>query len=118
MVTERYVVRSDQNPMHKVADGERVWHRMGDVGYLDEHDRFWFCGRKSQRVRSSVQVMFTERCEAIVNCHPRVFRSALVGVGPAGHQRPVFVVEVWPDQPIQSGDDQQQLIAEPLVGVA
>ena len=26
------------------------WHRMGDVGYLDEQGRVWFCGRKSQRV--------------------------------------------------------------------
>ena len=23
---------------------------MGDVGYLDEQERFWFCGRMSQRV--------------------------------------------------------------------
>ena len=26
------------------------YHRMGDLGYLDEQGRLWFCGRKSHRV--------------------------------------------------------------------
>ncbi len=84
MVTERYVVRSDQNAMHKVADGDRIWHRMGDVGYLDDQDRFWFCGRKSHRVTMSDRTLFAIPCEAIFNAHPTVYRSALVPRG----QRP------------------------------
>ena len=27
-----------------------VWHRMGDLGCIDEKGRLWFCGRKSHRV--------------------------------------------------------------------
>jgi len=33
------------------------------------------------------------QCEAIFNQHPDVFRSALVGVGPRGSQRPVVIIE-------------------------
>jgi len=37
--------------------------------------------------------MYTDRCEPIFNRHPAVSRSALVGLGPAGAQRPVLVIE-------------------------
>jgi olefin beta-lactone synthetase len=37
--------------------------------------------------------MFSVCCEAIFNEHPDVYRSALVGVGPKGCQRPVIVIE-------------------------
>ncbi len=92
VVTDRYVTRTEANALHKIADGDRVWHRMGDVGYLDEDERFWFCGRKSHRVTTATEVMYTIPCEAIFNQHPAVYRSALVGVGPPP-QRPAVVVE-------------------------
>lgn len=93
MVTQRYVVRSDQNEMHKVADGEYVWHRMGDVGYLDDRDRFWFCGRKAHRVVMEDRTLFTVPCEAIFNNHPSIARSALVPRGDRPHQTPVMIVQ-------------------------
>ena len=37
--------------------------------------------------------MYTICCEALFNAHPAVFRSALVGAGPAGKQVPVLIVE-------------------------
>ena len=70
---------------------------MGDVGYLDELDRLWFCGRKNQRVRTAHGTLFTIPCEAVFNSHPKVKRSALVGVGKVGDQRPVIIVE--PEKP-------------------
>jgi acyl-CoA synthetase (AMP-forming)/AMP-acid ligase II len=84
--------------LHKIrerwADGgpERVWHRTGDLGYLDEAGRLWFCGRKSQRVRTADGDLYTVCCEGVFNAHPLVRRSALVGVG----QRPVVCVETEP----------------------
>jgi acyl-CoA synthetase (AMP-forming)/AMP-acid ligase II len=83
-------------PNDAEVEGERegnLWHRMGDVGYLDDECRFWYCGRKSQRVISKEGTLFTECVEAIANTHPAVRRSALVGVGPPGQQTPVLVVE-------------------------
>ena len=97
VVTQRYVTRVDQNALHKVQDGDRVWHRMGDVGYLDDQGRFWCCGRKSHRVLTARGTLFTEPCEAIFNSHTAVHRSALIGIGEAGKQQPVIVAEPWPE---------------------
>ena len=104
MVTHCYVVRSDQNPFHKVTDGDRIWHRMGDVGYLDERDRFWFCGRKAHRVTMGKRTLYTVPCEAIFNEHPAIYRSALVGRGNRPNQQPVMIVE--PHQPNMNGNEQ------------
>jgi acyl-coenzyme A synthetase/AMP-(fatty) acid ligase len=85
---------------------------MGDVGYLDERDRFWFCGRKAHRVENVKGVMFTIPCEAILNQHPMVYRSALVGIGERTRQMPVMIVETWPEYRPQTPKDERQLLAE------
>lgn len=97
VVTDRYLTRLEANALHKIQDGETFWHRMGDVGYLDEQQRFWFCGRKSQRVETANSTLFTIPCEAIFNSHPQIYRSALVGIGLPGSQLPAIVVEPWPE---------------------
>jgi acyl-CoA synthetase (AMP-forming)/AMP-acid ligase II len=102
VVTTEYVTRTDANAIAKIDDNdEGFWHRMGDVGYLDEQNRFWFCGRMSQRVpflqrKGDPENLFTIPCEAIFNTHPDVFRSALVGVGPRAELCPVVIVEPLP----------------------
>ncbi len=78
-----------RNPKSEVG----AWHRTGDVGYLDEEGRFWYCGRKSQRVETASGPMFTECVEGIINTHPAVGRSALVGLGTRGAQTPILIVE-------------------------
>jgi acyl-CoA synthetase (AMP-forming)/AMP-acid ligase II len=105
VVTREYVTRTEANALGKIADGDRVWHRMGDVGYLDDRERFWFCGRLAHRVLTAEGPLYTIPCEAIFNEHPQVFRSALVGVGPAGQQRPVMIVEPRPGQLPQTAQD-------------
>ncbi|MBA4018627.1 MAG: peptide synthase [Pirellula sp.] len=94
VVTRRYVTRVEANAMAKIEDEDGFWHRMGDAGYLDGQDRFWFCGRVAQRVQTADGTLFTDPCEGIFNQHPALFRSALVGVGPVGAQRPVIVCEL------------------------
>ncbi|MBC7853701.1 MAG: AMP-binding protein [Pirellulaceae bacterium] len=119
VVTTEYVTRVDANALHKVKDGEKLWHRMGDVGYLelpadndDRGQRFWFCGRKSHRVMTASGTLFTIPCEAIFNQHERIYRSALVGVGSPGQQRPVIIAEPWPEKRPRDEQDRQQLISE------
>ena len=65
--------------------------------------------------------MFTVVCEAISNLHPKVYRSALVGVGAAGQETPVMIVEpqqdAWPTNPANSkslvDEVKQQLASHP-----
>lgn len=112
VVTREYVTQTEANPLHKIQDGPSFWHRIGDVGYLDEQGRFWFCGRRAHRVRTSAGEMYTEPCEAVFNTHPSVYRSALVGIGSAGNQRPVIAVECWPAKKPQSAGEESKLLEE------
>ncbi|MEW6710798.1 MAG: peptide synthase, partial [Candidatus Riflebacteria bacterium] len=46
------------------------------------------------RVQAADRVLFTIPCERVFNQHPKVFRTALVGVGKPGEQVPVICVEL------------------------
>jgi len=96
-VTRNYFQREQATKLAKIPDGERFWHRIGDVGYLDDEDRLWFCGRKAHIVDTPKQRLYSVRCEAIFNNHPQVYRSALVGLGPE-RKTPGIVVEPEPGQ--------------------
>ncbi|HWU69742.1 MAG TPA: fatty acid CoA ligase family protein [Pseudoxanthomonas sp.] len=74
--------------------GERIVHRMGDVGYFDGEGRLWFCGRKTQRVETAEGPLYTEQVEPVFNTIPGIRRTALVGVGDSGRQRPVLCYEM------------------------
>ncbi|TWT61601.1 Long-chain-fatty-acid--CoA ligase [Rubinisphaera italica] len=91
--TREYFNRPDATALAKIPDGNQFWHRMGDMGYFDDENRLWFCGRKAHIVRTAQGLMYPVCCEPIFNQHPRVYRSALVGVGEAGKQQPVLIVE-------------------------
>lgn len=97
--TERYYGRDASTALAKIRQGERLRHRMGDLGYLDAQGRVWFCGRKSHRVRTASGDLYTVPCEMPFNTHPAVYRTALVGLGAPGQQRPVLCVERDPDGP-------------------
>jgi len=93
----------------KIPEGAGFYHRMGDLGYLDERGRLWFCGRKAHRVVTPQGTLFTIPCEGVFNTHPSVFRSALVGVRRNGALEPVLCVEL---EPAAHGDSKEPLRAE------
>jgi acyl-CoA synthetase (AMP-forming)/AMP-acid ligase II len=114
----RYVTREECNALAKITDvskragrssaphgGEDAparftssewsqWHRMGDVGYVDEQKRFWYCGRKSHRVETADGVIFTDCIESVLNTITFVRRTALIGIGARPRQTPVIVYEL------------------------
>ena len=92
-VTAEYKFDPEHNRAAKISDGERIWHRMGDIGRIDADNRLWFLGRKSHRLETEHGLVLPVPQENIYNTHPAVRRSALVGVGPQGVQLPVLVVE-------------------------
>ena len=94
MVTREYDAMEDATRQAKVSDGDRFWHRMGDLGYRDGEGRLWFCGRVAERVVTGAgAVLYPECCEQVFNRHPRVYRTALVGIGPANDRVPGIVVQ-------------------------
>ena len=98
LVTRNYFERPDSDALAKIKDRNSFWHRMGDVGWKDSKGRIWFCGRKSHRVVTENRTLFTIPCEAIFNNHPRVYRSALVGIRPRSRQKPVICIELKRDK--------------------
>lgn len=107
--TPGYFRRPDDDARSKIQDGDGFWHRMGDVGYLDGEGQLWFCGRKAHRVESVHGPMYTVCCEAIFNQHPQVKRSALIGLGERGSQRPIIVIECFDDAQPNNQVEQQRL---------
>jgi acyl-CoA synthetase (AMP-forming)/AMP-acid ligase II len=98
-VTDSYFNRPAATALAKIRErlsdgGERVVHRMGDLGWFDRDGRLWFCGRKTQRVQCVDGPLYTEQVEPVFNAHPEVLRTALVGIGGAGAQQPVLCVEL------------------------
>jgi len=104
-------------PAEDPADQHAVWHRMGDVGYRDERGRLWFCGRVAECVETKQGVIYTDCVEAIFNRHPRVARTALIGLGQAPVQKPALVVEPVPGQFPRTRDEREKFAAE-LRGLA
>lgn len=109
VVTRAYENNESENRLSKIKDDCHFWHRIGDMGYLDNQGRLWFCGRKAHRVFAKDKTMYTIPCEAIINEHPDVFRSALVGVkGPDGFEIPVIIIEPNSD----CSREESELLAE------
>lgn len=113
-VTQKYVTRVEANRYSKIKDGEgRVWHRIGDVGWIDGQDRFWFCGRKAHRVETPEGPLFSVPCEAILNQHSDVARTALAGVPVPGnpkYREPVVFIEPKPEKFPKTEAEQTALI--------
>lgn len=116
-VTREYDGLPEATTAAKIADGARVWHRMGDLGSLDAEGRLSFFGRRVEKVRAADGDLPTESIEPAFRQHPQVFRCALIGLGEAPAQIPALVVE--PRAGAFPADDKarERFIAE-LRGVA
>lgn len=69
------------------------WHRTGDVGHLDDGGRLWIEGRLAHVLVTADGPLAPVGPEQHVERVPGVRRAAVVGVGPAGVQQAVAVVE-------------------------
>ncbi|MFC6887094.1 MULTISPECIES: fatty acid CoA ligase family protein [Actinomadura] len=92
-VSDPYLHQPAATRRARIVDGERIVHRMGDLGRFDERGRLWFAGRASERVRTADGELYTDQVEPVLAAVPGVHRTALVGVGPPGAQIPVLCVE-------------------------
>ena len=81
-VTPSYYEAAKNTRLAKIyTDQEDVWHRMGDLGYLDDDGKLWFCGRKAHHFAINKTTFYSIPSEAIFNAHPDIKRTALVSLG-------------------------------------
>lgn len=93
-VTPGYFELPEENLKAKITQHGKLWHRVGDVGYLDQDQNLWFLGRKTHRVK--VNDSFTHysiRVEAIFNQHPAIKRSALIQIMKNDSVTPALAIE-------------------------
>ena len=114
--TDSYYNRPQATAAAKIREtlaggGERIVHRMGDVGWFDDQGRLWFCGRKTQRVETAAGPLYTEQAEPVFNTVPGVRRTALVGVGEFGRQVPVLCYELLPGTDAAAVEPQLRALA-------
>ncbi|MDP9996918.1 alpha/beta fold hydrolase [Pseudarthrobacter sulfonivorans] len=72
------------------------WHRTGDVGHFDAAGRLWVEGRLAHLVTAPGSVVTPVGAEQAIEQLDDVGLAAVVGVGPAGTQAVVAVVETVP----------------------
>lgn len=114
VVSEGYVSQPEADAAAKMLDAEtgRIWHRLGDAVKVDERGRLWFQGRVAHRVLTADGTLFPIPVEAVFNQHPRVYRTALVGVGVAGVAHPVLCVEMEAGEPRDGGYEVREELLE------
>ena len=105
-VSREYLSRPEATAASKVSEGGRVWHRMGDMGYLDANGQLYFCGRRVHVVTTTDRTFHSVPVENVFNRHPQVTRTALIGID----GEPALVVE--PRSRSLTPDARRRLAAE------
>ena len=105
-VSREYLCRPEATAASKVSEGGRVWHRMGDMGYLNTDGQLYFCGRRVHVVATADRTFHSVPVENVFNRHPQVSRTALIGVD----GQPALVVE--PQSRSLTPDARRRLAAE------
>ncbi|MBC61132.1 MAG: peptide synthase [Zetaproteobacteria bacterium] len=102
----------------KISDSDGgIWHRMGDLGYFDEDNKLWFCGRKSHLVEIDNKKHYSINCEDVFNQHPDVQRSALIQSS-LSKTRIVSIVIERKDRKTKLSQEQHNFFKQDLLNLA
>ena len=73
--------------LHSTGDAETkfrvantIWHRTGDLGYLDEQGRLWLLGRCSAKIMDGRGTLYPFAVECAASHFPQVKRAALIAL--------------------------------------
>jgi acyl-CoA synthetase (AMP-forming)/AMP-acid ligase II len=92
-----YLDNPEADRENKVRDGDRVWHRTGDGGFLDDQGRLWLTGRVKHRVRRAGDTWWGLPVELRALSVPAIAHAAYLGLpDPRLGQRAVLCVEIPP----------------------
>ncbi|HEY1348111.1 MAG TPA: AMP-binding protein [Ktedonobacteraceae bacterium] len=70
--------RGDEESKFRV-DGA-IWHRTGDLGYMDTQGRLWLLGRCAAQIKDRLGTLYPFAVECAVSSHPAIKRAAAVQV--------------------------------------
>ncbi len=80
--------RGDEETKFKVTG--QVWHRTGDLGYVDAQGRLWLLGRCAAQIIDERGTLYPFAVECAASHHTKVKRTALV----QHHRRRLLAVEL------------------------
>ncbi len=92
-ISKKYFELPEANKKSKILEGSKLWHVIGDLGYLDLSGNLYFCGRTTHLVEYQGAIYYSEPCEIPFNLHPKVSRTALVKLDSG---EPAIVIEPLP----------------------
>lgn len=95
-VRERYDRLWRQDRVSRLGITDRRGHRTGDVGHLDADGRLWVEGRLQHVVTTPAGVVTPVGPEQRIEQVDGVGRAGVAGIGPAGTQQLVAIVETVP----------------------
>lgn len=108
VVTHGYDANEAATRASKIPSERGPWHRMGDLGWIDDEDRVWFCGRVAHALRTPDGLAGPVPVENVYNAHPKVARSALV----ATSEGPTLVIEPLDRGSMRSSSARDTLVNE------
>ena len=92
-VTESYDQLTDETRFAKIIDRDKIWHRMGDLGFLDQRGRLWVVGRRTERVIASDKEEYYPDCIEPLFCkYSKVDRAALIKYATKNRIEPAIVI--------------------------
>lgn len=79
-VTLEYFKRPALNAEVKLREGEsnKLWHKMGDVGYIDESGMAWFLCRKKYVYSTKSGNVYPDQMEQFYNHHLGIYESSVI----------------------------------------
>ncbi len=81
--TKKYYNREEANALSKINDKTtgRFWHRMGDMGRIDDQGQIWFCGRRSHAFKhSNGTELYSIPIESFFKSIPKIKKVALIKI--------------------------------------
>jgi acyl-CoA synthetase (AMP-forming)/AMP-acid ligase II len=91
-VSLSYYNNLNANLNQKILINNKIWHRTGDIGRIDNENRLWYYGRKCYIVKTKKHNIYTS-IEAIFNKHSFVKKSVLIGIDKNNHQVPIICIK-------------------------
>lgn len=89
-----------------VDDKGAVWHRTGDLGYLDSDNRLWLVGRVHNAIERGNEWLFPVKAEILLKRLPFAKHVAFLGISdPLIGERTCAVVSPHASQDLQRADE-------------